>query len=214
MTNDQRRHYDNLILLCPNHHTVTNDEKKYTVDGLKKMKADHIAERRRHNLASEIIAKQTTILADVVNLIASSDIFSNAELSDTRKQFEIDEKIEYNKVKRFKPIIEQNRVFQGKLTRIYAEIEKEGSHRKEALLHLIQLFYLESRANLVTGTIAVQEVADDIMSAVESRLWDVIDNKSDNLKVDLDYEIRLVAIQIVMVDAFMRCKILEEPVVA
>jgi ribosomal protein L15E len=52
MTNDQRRRYDNLILLCPNHHVITNDENIYTVAVLKKMKSDHIEERRNHNRTS------------------------------------------------------------------------------------------------------------------------------------------------------------------
>ena len=40
-TNEQRRHISNLMLMCPNHHKLTDDVIKYTVDKLKKMKADH-----------------------------------------------------------------------------------------------------------------------------------------------------------------------------
>jgi hypothetical protein len=40
----QRHGYDNLILLCPTHHTVVDDDwETYTVDRLAKMKADHEA---------------------------------------------------------------------------------------------------------------------------------------------------------------------------
>jgi hypothetical protein len=41
-SNDQvRKSYDNLILFCDKHHTVTNNITKYTVDVLKKMKTNH-----------------------------------------------------------------------------------------------------------------------------------------------------------------------------
>src|SRR2546421_11918693 len=38
---EDRRQFENLILLCANHHIVTNDEATYTVDVLRKMKAQH-----------------------------------------------------------------------------------------------------------------------------------------------------------------------------
>ena len=40
----ERNDFDNLILLCANHHTVIdNDEEAYTVERLVKMKAEHQA---------------------------------------------------------------------------------------------------------------------------------------------------------------------------
>ena len=38
---EQRRSYENLILLCSNHHKITNDVKMYKVETLQKMKKDH-----------------------------------------------------------------------------------------------------------------------------------------------------------------------------
>jgi len=40
-SNEDRRYYDNLILLCRKHHRVTDDEDKYPVPAMAKMKADH-----------------------------------------------------------------------------------------------------------------------------------------------------------------------------
>jgi hypothetical protein len=40
-TDEERRSFDNLILLCSIHHTITNDVVKYPVEVLQKMKADH-----------------------------------------------------------------------------------------------------------------------------------------------------------------------------
>ena len=50
-TPEQRHAYDNLILLCPSHHTVVDDdEETYTVERLRRMKAEH---EDRINPASE-----------------------------------------------------------------------------------------------------------------------------------------------------------------
>lgn len=40
-TNEERRAFSNLMLLCYDHHIETNDVEKYTVKRLKKMKQDH-----------------------------------------------------------------------------------------------------------------------------------------------------------------------------
>lgn len=41
MTNESRRHFDNLMLLCYPHHIETNDINKYSVSTLKDMKSRH-----------------------------------------------------------------------------------------------------------------------------------------------------------------------------
>lgn len=40
-TDEERRHYDNLILFCYKHHKITNDVMKYPVKILKQYKKDH-----------------------------------------------------------------------------------------------------------------------------------------------------------------------------
>lgn len=59
----ERHGYDNLILLCPTHHTVIDDdEEAYTVARLAKMKADH--EQRAFALSDERTASGTQLLID------------------------------------------------------------------------------------------------------------------------------------------------------
>ena len=40
-SDEERRSYNNLILLCANHHKITDDESEYTVEKLKSMKKMH-----------------------------------------------------------------------------------------------------------------------------------------------------------------------------
>lgn len=41
MSNEERREYSNLLLLCYEHHKVTDDETEYTVEVLRRMKYEH-----------------------------------------------------------------------------------------------------------------------------------------------------------------------------
>lgn len=43
-TDEERRSFENLILLCANHHIVTNDTEVYSVEALKMMKNNHESE--------------------------------------------------------------------------------------------------------------------------------------------------------------------------
>lgn len=43
MTNEDRRSFNNLILMCHHHHVVTDDVDKYTVEKLREMKRNHEA---------------------------------------------------------------------------------------------------------------------------------------------------------------------------
>lgn len=54
MTNQQRRHPSNLVILCYPHHKETNDVDTWTVEKLKKVKAEH--ERRFQNPEKAILA--------------------------------------------------------------------------------------------------------------------------------------------------------------
>ncbi|MCW9705652.1 hypothetical protein [Fodinibius salsisoli] len=51
-SNEDRRHFDNLMLMCYTHHQVTNDVKEYPVERLKKIKATH--EERYTNVEDKI----------------------------------------------------------------------------------------------------------------------------------------------------------------
>jgi predicted transcriptional regulator len=52
-TNEERRAFSNLMLLCYDHHIETNDVEKYTVKRLKKMKQDH--EKKYSDAAEKLL---------------------------------------------------------------------------------------------------------------------------------------------------------------
>lgn len=207
MTDEQRADYPNLILLCIQHHDETNDEEKYTVDVLKEMKAKHeaeIAQKLNPNL-------NYSILTEVINTISNIDIDS-FESSEVKNAFNPEDKIAFNCVHRNKVIIEGHRIYQGKLNTLFTEIENLGSVKKNNLLRNIKLLYIEAKNELLNGNQSIENIrlhADDLIEAVENKLCNIVENSS-NRKEELGIETLSFGVKIVLVDAFLRCNILEE----
>ena len=184
---EERRSFENLILLCPNHHKVTDDVQTYTVEILREMKRTHEAKM----LKSAELQKKPSALNDIIKLIGNK--LFDTQISDVQIAPNPQEKIHYNNVIRYKPIIEEYKVYQGKLNKLYEEIEKAGSTRKDFLLRNIKNIYLTEKAEF------------DTIDKIKDRLWKLAEN------TDLDRELIEVALIVLIVDAFMRCNILEEP---
>lgn len=208
-SNDEyRRSYDNLILLCPNHHKITDNTTDYTVDILKEMKRQH--EMRFLQIASRqnLITKNPSALNIVIGSLGSN-IFDGTHVSEPLSAPDPEEKILYNNVIHYKSIIEEYKVYQGKLNKIYEEIEKQGSTKKEYVLLNIKTAYLHERKSY-NGIDEIRANADKIIENVETKLWDIIENSS-NLNTHLPIEAIQISLYVILVDAFMRCNILEEP---
>jgi len=206
MTDDERRDFDNLILLCDECHSIIDNkenENKYTVILLKEWKRNHEDKCRQGKLTTN-----PKLINQAINAIASISVEDEAETSSLNT-FEINKKIEYNSVKEYKYFIEEYSKYYGKLNSLYSELERQGSFKKEKLLKVIRNLYLRIKGEIVGGKEnefeLIQQNADRILKNVEEKLWELIDKKQSN-EDDI-----FIAIPIILVDAFMRCKILEEP---
>jgi hypothetical protein len=209
MTDGQRADYKNLILLCPNHHIETNDPSKYNAAALKKMKRDHETKMAEIVSGQNLLAKNSSALGVVVSHMGAfllEDDFNN----EAKVAPSTEDKINFNNVVYYRPIIEEYSVYQGKLNSIYEEIEKQGSSKKNFLLQNIRNLYLKEKGKY-SSLEDIKANSDIIFENIENEIWAILDNSS-NLKDDLPGEALKMAVLVVMVDAFMRCKILEEPV--
>ena len=206
MTDEERDDYPNLILLCVQHHDKTDDVQKYTVETLKQMKQDHEIEIDK-KLSPQ---QRTSFLAEVINKISSLDI-DTIEGEEVTNSFNPEYKITYNDITIYKPMLEEFKVYQAKLNAIYKEIESQGSFKKNALLRNIKSVYLKAKGELNdTSQAEIRKNSDKLIEAVENRLWKLFE-QTENANNTIHYEDLNFSLQIIMVDAFMRCKILEEP---
>lgn len=205
MTDEERCHFDNLILLCDECHSIIDNketESHYTVDLLKSWKKNHESTYLQSQL------KKTSLLTNVINAIAAVD-FEESESSRTPTPFSIVEKIDFNNIKRNKFLIQEYAGYNGKLNSLYIELEKDGSFKKEKLLRNIRYIYLKVKGQYVSdsanGLSITQDNADDIIETVTNELTSLAS------KINMPEEDIAFGVSIVIVDAFMRCKILEEP---
>lgn len=209
MSDKERADYGNLILLCPNHHIETNDPSKYTLETLRTMKREHERSIASLQVGENTIAKYPSVLSTLINQIGSKLLKDEFE-DFGKKAPDTEEKILYNNVITYKPIIEEFSIYQGKLNGIYDEIEKQGSSKKSFLLQNIKTLYLKEKGKYVNIK-AIRDNADLIFENIENEIWKILESSS-NLSPSLPIESIKMGISIVMVDAFMRCKILEEPI--
>jgi len=207
MTDDERRHYDNLILLCDECHSIIDNkdnEDKYPVVLLKKWKSEH-----ENKIKQNLLIKKPQLLNQAINAIAETNFDEIGTDESQLKSFKISEKIEYNSLKRNKALVEEYCSYFGKINALYGELENQGSFKKEKLLRNIKLLYYKVKGKYVSSqeneVAIIQDNADNIYEDIENRLLDIISDEQSN-----DEDIAF-SLPIIMVDAFMRCKILEEP---
>lgn len=213
MTDDDRRGFDNLILLCDEHHVVIDNKENealYPTELLKKWKIDHQKKVLDALSSKDLLSKNPLALNKVINFIGRK-IDEVLDLSGTLNAPNPDDKILFNNVIRYESVIRQFAPYQVKLNKIYGEIEKEGSTKKELVLYNIKKAYIDVRKNF-SGIEDVRKNADIIFDRVIEKIWDSIDNAPNKLE-EFDQETIDYSLMIVIVDAFMRCNILEEPTV-
>ncbi|MBG2712354.1 hypothetical protein I4558_16970 [Proteus mirabilis] len=209
MTNDQRRGYDNLILLCDECHIMIDNMdniKKYPVSLLHEWKKNH------EEIGMQKKATKKSMLMSAINAIANVD-FDDSDSTyqlGTTTIFNIEEKISHNNIVRKKHLIDAYKVHYTKLAVLYNELENTGSFKIAKLLRNINLIYINVVSTYINSSVNYIDVirlhADDIINDIEDELMSACQKNSDVDDGDLMY-----GISVIMVDAFMRCKILEEP---
>ena len=210
MTDDQRRHFDNLILMCDECHTIIDNkdnEAEYPKELLVGWKKQH-----EGKLLYGAFDRQPSLLNMVISQLTEVDFDDNEESSTGASQsFQIDDKIEYNSIKRNKTLIDEFKIFNGKLNSLYQTLEQESSFKIERLHRNIKRLYIKTKGKYILDSddrmSIIQAHADDILEDIEEELLKLAEDGGETFSDDISF-----GISVVMVDAFMRCKILEEPV--
>lgn len=203
MTDEQRADYENLILLCRQHHDETDDEIRYTVDILKEIKRNH-----ESAYLHQRIRRNPSMLKNVINAISNISF----EVIDTEvnlNAYNPKTKLNYNSIKTNYSLIQEYKVYHNKINSLYDELELQGSLKKEKLLQNINSIYLKIKGKYVLDS-------DYPMEIIRQYSDKIIDDVFDEILLELEDENSfnedlIIGIRLIMVDAFIRCKILEEP---
>lgn len=174
-----------------------------------------------HNIiANEVfintIPKLTSDLTAVVNALSKKLFFPDTNGDkDLTAPFNPETKITHNNVVKFKVIIENYKSYVGKLSSLYKEFDNQGTSKTHLVLENIKLAYLKEKAKLLQRNNGrevidvIRESADTLIENVENILLHEIKTSSN---IETTAESINLSLQIVLIDAFIRCKILEEPI--
>lgn len=208
MTDDDRRHYNNLILLCDECHSIVDNvdnELNYSVKLLRQWKTEH------ESKMMIVLSKKSSLLIEAINAISNLALIEDMNLdSASPKSFPINEKISYNSIVRNKFLIDDYKIFYSKINALYDELENQGNFKKENLLRYIKNLYLPIKGKYIKNSSDVQKIirlnSDNIIEDIQETLSKRLANNNNVYSEDVDF-----GISVIIVDAFMRCKILEEP---
>lgn len=153
-------------------------------------------------------------LSEVLNTLA--DIFYEEDDKETArlpKEYNPVEKISFNNVVEFEGIIQKYHIYYGKLNKLYTIYEKEGTNKKRIILQNLNTLYIRERDKLrrklkISKSEVRKNHSDLILSNITEQLISDIKN-SDNIDITVE-EVRMY-VNVIVVDGFIRCKILENP---
>ena len=139
-------------------------------------------------------------LAKVINILAEEQLDFNAE-SPEINSFAIEKKILFNDLEDAKDIVDDYKIFYHRLDEIYSEFDKEGKNKRISVLQEIRRQYIE--LNRLNNTPL------DIFYEIINSVMNVIIESSNYIEIPKE-ELQM-CVDILIVDAFIRCKIFKNP---
>ena len=139
-------------------------------------------------------------LAKVINILAEQSLDMDAT-SPEINAFAIEDKISFNELEDVKDIIDDYKIFYHRLDEIYSEFDREGKNKSFSVLQEIRRKYIELNRTGKTSTEIFYEIINDVMEVI---------SKSSNFII-IPLEELQICTDIIVVDAFIRCKIFRNP---
>lgn len=170
------------------------------VMSLKAREMKKIYEFIQEELGEEInIIKLDSNLATIINILAEED-WSDENGDENFNSFEIERKIEYNDLDDAKDLIEEFKIFYKKVDEKYTEFDLQGSNKSNSVLSTIRREYRKLKKIKDKDSLffeVIEKVKEKVLTS----------SNLDQIPID---EIEL-CVDIIVVDAFIRCKIFENP---
>jgi hypothetical protein len=171
-----------------------------SVLGLDIVQQKKIYELIKEELGNEVdMVKLDSNLAAIINILSKEDWNDLSQL-DRINSFEIERKITFNNLVRAKFIIDDYKIHYGRVDSKYAQFDSFGKNKSNAVLSSIRKEYIQQK-----GIIS----DDDLFFAVIEKVIEKIQLSANYEEIPID-ELEL-SVNILVVDAFIRCKIFENP---
>lgn len=175
--------------------TILNYIKSLDIDNQKR-----IYQFIKNELGNEVdIVKLDSNLAMVVNILSKED-WDIQDSLDSIDSFEIERKISFNNLNTVKNIIDDYKVHHNRVDKIYSEFDLMGNNKSSSVLGTIRKEYIKVM-NIVHD--------DDLFILVLEKIQEKTLQSANYIQIPID-ELEL-CVNILVVDAFIRCKIFENP---
>ncbi|MBC2056235.1 SMEK domain-containing protein [Listeria booriae] len=146
--------------------------------------------------------KRSSNLATIINLLAESDL-NNSEVEMKLDEYNIDNKITFNDLGAIKnSTIDDKKQYCGILDRIYKEFDKQGKNKTLSVFSKLAGFYEKELLDLKSSNV------DKFFNIILKTTAFI--KESDNFNNIPEEELEF-CVRIIVVDAFIRCKIFENP---
>lgn len=139
-------------------------------------------------------------LTTVINILVKENLNTNNS-NPTINSFEIERKISHNNLKSASITINDYKIHYNRLDKIYTEFDKQGANKSYSVLETIRQEYVKLLSNFSD---------DKLFLKVKDNIIEKIMSSANFIKMPID-ELEL-CVNILVVDAFIRCKIFENPV--
>ena len=194
-----------------NPHNISFDSKKDIFDIndilriIMNMKIDHqkvLYDFIRKELGEEPnIHKIDSNLTRIISILANED-FDEVENDINLNEYSINKKIEFNNLRTTKDIINDYKIYYKKVDEKYQEFDRQGKNKSFSVFQAIKKQYISLLAEEKYNE-------DQIFLNVENNLIEIIQNSRNY--VEIPYEELEMCVSILVVDAFIRCKIFKNP---
>ena len=146
------------------------------------------------------IVKVDSNLTTIMNILSQENL---AEVNDSPEinKFEIDRKIEFNNLTSVRYLIDEYKVYYSKLNEKYVEFDRQGANKSLSIFSMLKKQYMKLK----------NEGKDE-----QESFYAIIDSAIEQIKnsknyVEIPYEELELCVSIIVVDAFIRCKIFSNP---
>ncbi|MBU1065052.1 hypothetical protein KKC74_09650, partial [bacterium] len=154
----------------------------------------------KNELGAEVDdVKWESNLAIVINILSKEDR-DKQDQPIVINSFEIERKLTYNNLNDAKYVIDDYKIHHNRVDKIYAEFDTSGVNKSSTVLATIRQEYIKAKT---TGT------DDELFFQVIEKIQEKILNSANYVQIPIE-ELEE-CVNILVVDAFIRCKIFKNP---
>ena len=151
-------------------------------------------------LPSTVEERRPSVITYVINCL-SEESLAEVSVNPDVKPFDFIPKIDLNKLVKWKTIVTEYAVYSVLVDKIYRQYDKLGVNKSFAVLASLHDLYL---------TLSTESAGDDLFDKLLEKVYEIVDGDG-TCNESLTREELIMNIKIVLVDAFVKCKIFEKP---